>query len=157
MNYYSPKNLSAFLATTGTEAKPDGTGFVTLTVATHYFPIPVGGEGLLQSVHVQFGALIAASGITIEGCNFPGLGHGADGVSDFDATGGGVWVPINNAIAGYGSATASGGTFTVLTLAKTAGAGSAMFNLINPGWARLRLAVVCTTAGTIRVRPHGKQ
>jgi hypothetical protein len=151
-------NLSAFLATTGTEAKPTGLGFVTLTAATWYFPIPF-GEGLLQSIHVQFDGTIAASGITVEGCNYPLVNPATpalSGVTDYDATAGGIWVPINSAIAGYGSVTASGGTFTVLSLAKTAAAGSAMWNLINPGWARLRLAVVCTTPGTLRVRSHAK-
>lgn len=156
MNIYSPKNLSAFLATTGTEAKPDALGFVTLSVATHYFPIPGTAEGFLGSVHLQTGALIAGT-FTVESCNYPGPGNGADGITDYDETAGGVWVPVNVAAAGYAQSVGTGWTVTVLSLAKLAGAGAAMISLINPAWSRLRLKAAVSTGGTVRVRPHGKQ
>ncbi len=147
-------NLSAFLATTGTEAKPTGPGYVTLTAANWYIPIPLSQEGLLQSIHIQTDGTVAASAISLEGCNFAKEAPGS--VTDYDETSGGIWVPVNNAAFGILSSVGTGWTVTVLSAAKTAGAGSAIWSLINPNWKRLRVKVVCTTPGTLRTMAHGK-
>ncbi len=145
-------NLTA-LNGTGVESKPAPTGLVTLGVDDYYFAIPVEDEAVVQSIHIQTGALIAGT-FTVQGCNFGKDAPG--GVTDYDETAGGIWVPIDIAAAGYAQGVGTGWTITVLSLLKAAGAGSAIINLFAHGFRRLRLKAAITTGGTVRVGPHGK-
>lgn len=151
------KNLTAYLETTGTAAAPDpATGYITLSTATHYIPLPMAHEGDTQSVAIVTDATIAGT-FTVEGCNAP-LTKGTPGaldVNDYEATGTN-WVQINTATAGWAQASGTGWTPTVLSLVKTAGAGGALINLIAVGAARLRVKAVITTGGTVRLNAHGK-
>lgn len=146
-------NLPAFLATTGTEAKPDGAGLVTITAANWYFPIPLTADSLVQSIHILTGAAVAGA-FTVESCNFP-VGTAADCTTDFSETVG-HWIPENPSTAVV-SSTGTGWTWAALSGAKTAGAAGAMIHIGNFGSKRLRLKVAGTTAGTLRVVAHGKE
>lgn len=147
------KNLSAFNGS-GTESAPAATGLVTLTATdVFHFPLPFSEEATVQSIHILTGALIAGT-FTIQSCNFP-KGTAADAVSDYDETVGN-WI-TEDPTGAYVASTGTGWTWTVLSGAKTAGAGGAMIHLGNIGSKRLRLELNCTTSGTVRVVAHGKE
>lgn len=101
------------------------------TVGTIY--IPFGGDAsLVQSAQLQWDAVLVA-GVTVESCNFP--------------------EPANNSvIAGEWAPEA----VPAVTNVVGGSAGGAMLHVSNNGARRLRLKVVVSTAGGLRVRAHGK-
>lgn len=148
------RNLSAFDGG-GDESAPAETGYVTLDVDDHYFPLPV-EHADLASVQIVTDATIAGT-FTVEACNLPER-KGETGpydVSNFNETSGN-WVQVNTASAGWAQGVGTGWTITTLSLAKTAGVGGAVVNLSDLGTRRLRLKATVTTGGTVRVVAHGK-
>ena len=146
------KNLSAFDGAGAESAPAPTTGLVTLSIDSHYFEVPVTDEGEIQSIHILTDDTIAGT-FTIEAANFPQAGP-AGAVSTWNETAGN-WVPLNVAAVGYAQGVGTGWTITVLSLAKTAGAGGAMINLSALGVRRLRLKAAISTGGTVRVSAHG--
>jgi hypothetical protein len=151
------KNLSAYNGA-GTESAPASeTGLVTLTaVDDFYFPIPVAENASTISIHILTDGVIAGT-FTVEATNLPKKRNeiGPDDVEDWSETLG-EWVQINTASAGYAQGAGVGWTVTALSLAKTAGAGGAVIDLIDLATRRLRLKAVVTTGGACRVVAHGK-
>ncbi len=158
-------NLSA-LTTAGAVVHPDrnsatpGSRGLTLSSSTTYFiPLDVGDEDLLH-VHMRWNAALAAA-ITVETCDFGGVYRAVDGtektdVSDFDNTAGN-WMQDNPSGANA-SAVGTGNSVTALTF--TAGgtnAGGGSFHYPNMGARRVRLRVVVTTGGVLRVACNGKR
>jgi hypothetical protein len=152
------QNLSAFNGAGAVSAADPVTGLVTLTATDDfYFPIPWSVDGESLAIQIQTTALIAGT-FTVEACNFPaarGPGGAAD-VTDWNETAGGIWTPVNVAALGVAQTVGTGWTATVLSLAKTAGAGVAMIYLFSAAAARYRVKAAITTTGTCRVAVHGK-
>ncbi len=152
------KNLSA-LNGSGTASDPAAaTGLVTLTATDDfYFVVPSAADFKTWSIHIQTGTLIAGT-FTIEACDFPKETDGTNiaTVTDYDETAGGIWVPLNVAAVGYAQAVGTGWSITILSIVKTAGAGSAIINLVDFGSRRLRIKAAITTTGTVRVVAMGK-
>jgi hypothetical protein len=150
-------DVAAILTTNGTVVPPDEDGFVTLGVATYVFMLSV-PEAPLLSVHIQTDATIAGT-FTIEGSNFPatkGNMGGAADLTDWSASATvGTWVQ-ENPTGAYVASVGTGWTWTLLSGAKTAGAGGAMIHLGNYGAKRCRLRAVVTTGGKVRVNRHAK-
>lgn len=140
----------------GVEAAPDPiTGFVTLSIDDHYFPISV-EEGYLASVQIITDGTIAGT-FTIETSNLPKQ-RGRTGpldTSDFNEAVG-RWIKEDPAPA-YVASVGTGWTWTLLTGVKTAGVAGAITHLGNLGSARCRLKASITTGGTVRVAGNGKQ
>jgi hypothetical protein len=139
----------------GVEYKPaPATGLVTLAATDDfYFMLPFSEDATVQSVHILTGAAIAGT-FTIESCNFAKDATAAS-VADHNEVSGN-WVK-ENPTGAYVASVGTGWTWTLLTGAKTAGAGGAMIHLGNIGSKRLRLKLACTTSGTVRVSAHGKK
>lgn len=135
----------------GNASVPDGTGYVTLDVDSHYFEIPQAQVGEFQSIHIITGALIAGT-FTIETCNIDT--HATKGVTSYNEVSGN-WINEDPTGAYVGS-TGTGWTWTLLTGVKTAGVGGAMIHLGNLGSKRCRVKAAITTGGTVRVICHGK-
>lgn len=160
-NIAYPKNLSAFLETTGTEAPPSETdaGKVTLGVNTYYFEILATDKALQQAIEILTDATIVAT-FTIEECVFPSTRQnqpgGAADVLTYEASSVANWVQMNVAAAGYAQGAGTGWTITVLSLVKAAGVGGAIINLNASGSLRRRIKAVVTTGGKVRVAAHGK-
>lgn len=150
------KNLSAYDGAGDESAPVPATGLVTLDIDDHYFPVPCDDADLV-AIHILTDATIAGT-FTVEGCNFPRRRDetGPLSVADHNETSGN-WVQINIAAAGYGQGVGTGWTVTVLSLAKTAGAGGAIINLSNVAFRRLRVKAAITTGGACRVVAHGKK
>jgi len=147
----SPRNLPAYDGS-GVKRDPAPTGFVTLTVDTHYFELVGARDGDPLSVQIITDAAIAGT-FTIETSN--GVADGfPDAVSSWDETVG-DWVKENPASA-YIATVGTGWTVSALTITKTAGTGAAMIHLGNIGARRCRLAAAITTGGDVRVMPFGK-
>ncbi len=139
---------------------------VTLGVGTYYFPFgasksPVPAESPLVSLHVRGDAAVAAT-YTVEDSDFPtttspGDGRGPADVTDFEAAAtAGNWIPENpsTAIVGF---IGTGWSSTAATVTSAgSGVGGAMFHLGNQGARRVRLKVVTTVGGKVRVAVHGK-
>lgn len=148
-------NLPAYDGS-GNASLPNLAGFVTLDADSHYFPIPAQADAEITTIHILTDATIAGT-FTVEGTNLPAkvADVGQVDVADHNEDAG-KWVQINVAAAGYAQAVGTGWTPTVLSLAKTAGAGGAMIVLLNPGFRRLRLKAAISAGGTCRVVAHGK-
>lgn len=170
MNRIDSSNLSA--------VRSDGTAFlasrdglattwgVTLGVGTYYFPFgasksPVPAESPLVAVQVRGAAALAAT-ITLEDTIFPattspGDGRGAVDVSDFEASATlASWMPENPSDA-VTSFTGTGWSATAATVtALGTGVGGAVWHIGNFGTRRMRLKIVTTVGGLIRVGVHGK-
>lgn len=152
--------LSAFLTTDGTEVKPDGSGWVSLTSgSTYVFAVRVSDQPLESLNIITDGTIAWTGGATIEDTNAP-RDSGQPGTlpgscTDWDVSADTTWVQENPSTATVGSS-GTGWTITALSLVKTAGKGAAMIHLGNCGSARVRLKVTPTTSGTMRVAPFGK-
>lgn len=172
MHYAQPNsdNLSVITGTTGVVLTPasaaGGSPGVTLANSTTYYvPLASGVDGPLTTecplvhAHLKWASAVAAT-ITIESSSFAKyVGGGTNGpvdVSDYDATTGN-WIQENTAGSGVVTVVGTGNSATALTI--TAGgtnAGAASINLINLGAKRLRLKIVVTTGGLLRVGVNGK-
>lgn len=153
----TPDSLTAFDGG-GEASSPDpATGYVTLDVDTHYFPIPMASDAEVIDVHLMTGSAIAGS-FYLEVTCVPIKKHkglGADDATDYNETAG-VWVKLDPTDA-YVPKVGSGWTVTNATAVKTAAAGGALiFTLSRFGSRRVRLAAVVTTGGTARVVAHSK-
>ena len=157
MKDYNSGPLTAYDGGGDASAPSEATGFVTLDVDTHYFPIPFAHQAEHLAVHILTDAAIAGT-FTIETTAFPaqrGDGIGPADVADWNEDAG-KWVKLDVDAAGYAQGVGVGWTVTKLTLAKTAGAGGAVINLPNAPGRRYRLAAAITTGGTVRVGAHAK-
>lgn len=133
-----------------------GRGSFTLlgTPATYLFPLN-GADAKIVSVQIQHDAAIAYVA-TIETCNFPDLVDDSDGVAWYSTTAG-HWIDEDPTTAFVGivgaNTTASNGVVTT-----TAGAlGGALWHVGNNGARRMRLKVVCSTGGEVRVAAWAKE
>ena len=137
----------------------------TLIAATYVLPFgnataPMPSQTVLASVHLRWAAAVAAI-ITVETCNFPAtIGNraatGPDDTTDWDITNVGNWVQENPST-GYVAVVGTGNSATGLTI--TAGgtnAGGATIHLGNFGTRRMRLKIVATVGGLMRLATHGK-
>ncbi len=140
---------------------------VTLTAGTYYFPLGSDSAGLIvetqdQSISLQWSAALAGTA-TFEVTNFPaslggiGTSGGAD-VTDWAAAG--PWQLFNPASASaqaYTSQTGTGNSWTNLTLTLGgSNAGGAFANMPGTTMRRMRMKLVVTTGGFLRVLPWGK-
>jgi hypothetical protein len=115
-----------------TALAPDSSGDVTLGVHTYYAEIG-DSDRSRGSAHVRWDGTIVASALTYERTNFPeALPYTATGVQD-------TWVDSG-----------------ITSRAIAASLGSYIQDFANDGAARMRLKVVVTTGGKLRVRPQHK-
>ena len=161
-------DLRCYTLTTGVEVPyvpaPSGSIGQNIGVNTYYFPIgsqnaPTPAQTALVSLHLKW-ALAVAGTITIETCNFPrfygGAREGGIDVDDFVAT---DWIQYNPATAGTLTVQISGAGNTATALTITAGgtgAGIAYVNISDIGARRIRVKVVSTVGGLLRVNARGK-
>jgi hypothetical protein len=138
--------------------KSDGTlavaagshGVYTLSGSSTYYAEINTQTSPTQSIHLQWSAALAAT-ITVETSDFA--------VADAATTSStaGDWVQQNPSSA-YVPVVGSGNSASALTI--TAGgsaAGAAQINLAGLGSPRLRVKIVVTTGGTIRIAQSGKE
>lgn len=142
-----------------------GTIGCLLPAGTYYFPLGSNSamtpaETTLVAIHAAWSATLAAT-FTVESCNFPTnngnpkANQGAVDVSDFDQVAGN-WIQENPTTA-YVGVVGAGNTATNATVvAGGTNAGGAMFHVGNLGSQRLRLKVIVTVQGQLRVNVHGK-
>lgn len=160
-------DLDALKATDGTTIPSIlSAGGATLPAGTYYFPLgsdqaktPL--ETVLQGLGFMWNAALAAT-ITIEGSMFPAkLGGGVSGgddVKDWAAAAGGNWLQDNDAT-GDKVYNAGGAGNAVAALTITAGgaaAGGVAMLLRDRAWRRMRVKVVVTVQGILRVNGTGK-
>ena len=148
--------LRALAVADGTPVEPDANGWVTLAAASYVFALNIKDQPL-ESINIQTDSAIAFVA-TIEDTNAPrdvpkGSAAAPGTVSDWVAAV--SWVTEDPTDA-YVASVGTGWTIDQLELTKTAGVGAAMIHLGNFGAARVRLLVVVSTPGTMRVAPHGK-
>ncbi len=131
---------------------------LTLTAATFFIPLNVADESTLH-LTLKWNAAFAGT-ITVETTDFPATlpvaGGLADDVTDYSTTAG-DWEQENPTTA-YVSTSGTGNSATNLTI--TAGgtnAGGASFHIGNFGAKRIRLRIVCSTGGILRVGCNSKR
>jgi hypothetical protein len=149
--------IRAINVTDGTLVECDADGWVTLSANTWVFVLAVRDQPL-ESLNIITDATIAWSGLTIEDTNAPrndGTNTAPGTITDWDNSADTTWTQENPSSA-YVGTSGTGWTVTALTIAKTAGKGSAMIHLSNLGSARLRAKAVVTTGGKMRISAHGK-
>jgi hypothetical protein len=137
----------------GAATTPDELGYVTLTVDTFFFPLG-GSDSPTISVEAQTDGTIAATLVCVECTNAPKEGPGA--VTDWDDSATSPWVRDDSAVNSFLSSNGTGWTATVLSMAKTAGVGNAIWNLHGRGAKRYRLRMDVGTGGKVRVSDHSK-
>jgi hypothetical protein len=130
----------------------------TQQIATSYY----GGGGdlaLITALHLQWDATLVAnaSGITIWASNFPENGHVAVPIDSVVA---GEWIQLQptagyTAISPAGAATLGASPLIINVPGGTAG--GAFVDLGNSGAHRLRIKVVATVAGFLRIHGAGKR
>lgn len=147
-------DLRALINTDGTPAIVADDGYVTLIAATYLFVFSE-PEAVRHSIHIITDAAIAGT-FTIEVNNQPAtkrnMGQGAD-VEDWRDTAAAGWA-IFNRTTDYVAVAGTGFTPTALSLAKTAGIGTAFVELGPITAKRLRLKAAITTGGRVRVNHH---
>ncbi len=160
-NTYSD-NLAAYLEGSATPLVPDRNNAtaqnrgVTLGAGTYYFVIDVADEEIVH-ITMRWAAAVAAA-ITIETTDYNAVlrdGSTLD-VTDYQASGQDWDVEASGA--GYATATGTGNSATGLAI--TAGgtnAGKARVNLTNLGARRIRVKVVASVGGLMRVACNGKR
>lgn len=123
----------------------------TQPIATSFYG--VGGDAsLVQHIHLKWDATLVAT-ITFESNEFPEVS-----ITD-PSTGAtaGNWIQENPTTAYIAVSPAGAGTIVNATITVPGGtAGGASINIGNWGGARLRVKVVATVAGVLRIRSHGK-
>lgn len=149
----------------GTEVLPDPvTGELTLLNATTYY-VELGGsnapaivETVLASAHLRWGALVAMV-VTLETSNFPrkraGGDVGPDDVTPWSAVAG-DWIaedPSTAEVSVVGTGNSSTGA--VVTAGGT-NAGGAIYHVGNLGSRRIRLKLVVTVGGPVRINRNAK-
>lgn len=123
----------------------------TQAATTSFFGLG-GDASVINSIHIQWDATLVATGITVWASNLPPTEVAVSSVVAGD------WIQLNpptgyTAISPPGAATAA----TPLVLAIPGGtAGGAFLDIGNTGAKRLRVQVVCTTPGFLRIRGNGK-
>lgn len=154
-----PPWLSAINTSNGAVIKPDKDGWVSLTSGNTYVFAVRTSDQLLESFNIVTDATIAFSALTIEDTNAPRQDSGqttSGTITDWDVSASTTWTQENPPSA-YIATSGTGWTATAATLAKTAGAGSAMIQMEDVAASRVRIKVVVTTTGTMRVAVWGKQ
>lgn len=115
-----------------------------------------GDNALISSIHLQWDSLLVCSGITFWATDFPENGQGAVALNSVVA---GDWIQLNpasgyTAISPAGAATIASGPLVIVVPGGTAG--GVFVDLGNSGAHRLRVQVVCTTPGGLRIHSAGK-
>lgn len=168
-NRSGARELTAYVATTGTVVLPvQGKGLTLQTGTTYYLPLgeeiaAMPGEVSLIGVHLKWGTAFVGT-IAIETSNFcqriGGSIAGSPDVTDWDATVGN-WIQQNPATA-YISVTSTdgstgGATVTNATVTVAGGAaGGTLFDVGNLGAKRVRIKIVATTGDVVRASVNGK-
>lgn len=139
----------------GTAAKPDSTGYVTLTVDDWYFIVGGSAEAEISGVQIVTDATIAGV-FTIEVSNLPrdATEGGAATITDYNEVSGN-WIKLDPSTA-YIPTVGTGWSVTNATMTKTAGVGAAFVDVLLSGAKRVRIKAAITTGGTMRVNAHGK-
>lgn len=137
----------------GAKTPPDENGYVTLGTDTYFFPLG-GADSPTISCEVQTDGTIAAALVCIESTNAPSVGPGA--ITDWDDSSSSSWVRDDSAVNAFVQYNGTGWTLTVLSMAKTAGVGCAIWNLHGRGAKRYRLRMEVSTGGKARVSDHSK-
>lgn len=155
-------DLDALTTAGAVVARDAFTKAITLATGTYY--IPVGGldgvvPGSVVVVCVQLKCNAALAGtVTFEDSCFPqkrdNATSGPDDVSNFSTTAG-DWMPFAPTTADVAVLTGITASGTTLTVGGTAASG-ARITFTGFGGRRLRLKVVVTTGGTLRVNVRGK-
>jgi hypothetical protein len=163
MNTYQAKsdNLDAITTATGVVILAErvaATKGCTLPAGTYYFLLDRKGS-LVESAHLQWSAALAAT-ITVEASNYPEHIAGQPtqspiDVSDYSAVAG-EWVQLDPTTA-YVPIVGAGNSVANLTItAGGANAGAAWIDMGNLGARRMRVKVVVTTQGVLRVGVNGR-
>lgn len=118
----------------------------------------VGGDlALVTAVHLQWDNLLVCSGVTFEASNFPENGQFSVPINSAVA---GEWIQLNpptgyTAVSPAGAATIAAGPLVLVVPGGTAG--GAFVDLGNSAAHRIRVKVVCTTPGFLRIHAAGKR
>lgn len=108
-----------------------------------------GDSSIVEHIHIKWDSSLVAV-ITFWTCDFPEVA-----VSD---TAAGQWIQENPTTAVVQFSPAGAGTAVNLTVTIPGGtAGGCSIHIGNLGSARLKAQVVCTVAGQLRMRHHGKE
>ena len=125
-------------------------------VTTSYYGLG-GDAALIQGFHAMWDATLVAA-ITVWACNFPDVSINQVGSVAIDSTVAGEWIQLQPT-SGYTAISPAGAATLVSPLVITVPggvAGGVFVDLGNTSAKRLRIRVVATTAGFLRIRPHGK-
>lgn len=159
-------DLSA-IKSDGTPAANDPGNGCTLTAGTWYFPMgtfdaPMTTETALVTVQIQWAAAVAGT-CTVEVCNYPKHKNGVrnQGPIDVDDNDGNAsrtnWVQLNPSTGYVPTPTGAGNSVTNLTITMGGtNAGGTGIDLGNLGWRRVRLKLVLTVGGLVRVNVNAK-
>jgi len=115
-----------------------------------------GDAALIQSIHLQWDNALICSGITFWATDFPENGPFSVPITSVVA---GEWIQLNppsgyTAISPAGAATIAAGPLVIVVPGGTAG--GVFVDLGNSAAHRLRVQVVCTTPGFLRIHACGK-
>jgi hypothetical protein len=139
----------------------------TLTAATWVLPLGSGvyaavpGETTCLTAHLSWAAAVAGT-LTVECSNYPrywnGARSGPDDVTDYSTTAG-HWPQWNIALSGANNVQVAGtgnsATAYTITLGGT-NAGTALIQLADCGFRRVRLKIVASVGGLLRCCVTGK-
>ena len=115
-----------------------------------------GDNSLISSFHLQWDSALVCSGITVWATDFPENGSFSVPITSVVA---GEWIQLNpstgyTAVSPVGAATIAAGPLVLVVPGGTAG--GAFVDIGNSGAHRLRVMVVCTTPGFLRIHAAGK-
>lgn len=150
MSRFTSNPAELVAATTGTPAPEAALGYYTLANSTTYYA-EVGDETAPWiSLHLQWDATITAT-ITFEGCDV------GDRVVRLISTTSGDWLQENPSTAVV-PITGTGASVSNMTITLAGGGvGGATLNLVDIAHRRLRVKVVVTTGGALRIAQHAKR
>lgn len=114
-------------------------------------------NALVSSIHLQWDNVLVCTGITIWATDFPENGPFSVPITSVVA---GEWIQLNppsgyTAISPAGAATIAAGPLVIVVPGGTAG--GVFIDLGNDAAHRLRVQVVCTTPGFLRIHACGKR
>jgi hypothetical protein len=118
----------------------------------------IGGDlALVGSVHLQWDSALVCSGITFWASDFPENGPFSVPITSVVA---GEWIQLQptsgyTAVSPAGAATLGASPLIIVVPGGTAG--GAFVDIGNSGAHRLKLQVVCTTPGFLRIHAAGKR
>jgi hypothetical protein len=140
----------------GARVQADENGYVSLGIGTYV--VMVGSRDCSNiAVEVQTDATIVATAISLECTGAPHPSTKEPGaITDWTVAADSAWVKDDSATNAILMSNGTGWTATILTMAKTAGVGCAIWQLGCRAAPRYRCRFVVTTAGKVRVNWHCK-